>query len=154
MQFNKYARTQTQIYTRKKSGAGKETLTGMGTGVEAEERMQDVNGDESGDGAGMGTEAETRAVVEMNEDGIGIGVGEGGGEGKKREKPHNSCGRDQALSFRTRHHICRQGVAITGIRQLRSQGLVPVHVHRTEGVTRSEGREGSNGVGNGDGAGA
>ena len=42
----------------------------------------------------------------------------------------------QALSFRTRHHLCRQGVALASTRQLRSQGPVSVQAHRTEGVTR------------------
>ena len=41
----------------------------------------------------------------------------------------------------------RQGVALTSPQQLRSQGPVSVHAHRTEGVTGSEGREGANGVG-------
>ena len=53
----------------------------------------------------------------------------------------------QALSFRTRHHLCRQGVALASTRQLRSQGPVSVHAHRTESATWSEGREGANGVG-------
>ena len=53
----------------------------------------------------------------------------------------------QALSFCTRHYPCRQGVALANTRQLRSQGPVSVHAHRTEGVTGSEGREGANGVG-------
>ena len=57
----------------------------------------------------------------------------------------------QVLAFRTRHHLCRQGVALASTRQLRSQGPVSVHVHRTEGVTGSEGREGANGVGDGGG---
>ena len=60
----------------------------------------------------------------------------------------------QTLPFRTRHHLCRQGVALTGTRQLRSQGLVSVHAHRTEGVTGSEGREGVDGVEGGIGVGA
>ena len=59
----------------------------------------------------------------------------------------------QALSFRTRHHLCRQGVALASTRQLRSQGPVSVQAHRTEGVTGSEGREGANGVGGGIGVG-
>ena len=53
----------------------------------------------------------------------------------------------QALSFRTRHHPCRQGVALASTRQLRLQGLVSVYAHRTWGVTGSEGREEANGVG-------
>ena len=55
----------------------------------------------------------------------------------------------QALLFRTRYHLCKQGVAHPGIRQLRSQGPVSVHAHRTEGVTESRGREGANRVGGG-----
>ena len=34
-------------------------------------------------------------------------------------------------------------------RQLRSEGTVSVHAHRTEGITGSEGREGANGIGGG-----
>ena len=45
----------------------------------------------------------------------------------------------QALSFRTRHHLCRQGVTLASTRQLRSQGPVSVQAYRTEGVTGSEG---------------
>ena len=67
----------------------------------------------------------------------------------------------QELSFHMRHHLCIQGVALMGILQLRSQGLVSVHVHRTKGVTGYEGRQGANeagaeigvGGGNGDGNG-
>ena len=47
----------------------------------------------------------------------------------------------QALSFRTRHHLCRYGVALVSTRQLHSQGPVSGQAHRTEG------REGANGVG-------
>ena len=65
----------------------------------------------------------------------------------------------QVFSYRTRHHLCRQGVAFTSTRRLSSQGPVSVQAHRTEGVTGSEGQEGANGVeggirvggGNGDG---
>ena len=53
----------------------------------------------------------------------------------------------QALSFRTRHHLCRQGVALARTRQPRSQGPASVQVHRTGGVTEPEGQEGANGVG-------
>ena len=59
----------------------------------------------------------------------------------------------QALLFHTRHHLCRQGVALASTRQLRSQGPVSVQAHRTEGVTGSEGQEGANGVGGGIGVG-
>ena len=51
----------------------------------------------------------------------------------------------QALSFRTRHHFCRQGVALASTRQFRSQGPVSVQAHRTGGVT--EAQEGAIGVG-------
>ena len=65
----------------------------------------------------------------------------------------------QALSFRTRQHLCRQGVALASTRQFRSQGPVSVQAHRTGGVT--EAQEGAIGVGgeirvgggNGDGSG-
>ena len=52
----------------------------------------------------------------------------------------------QALSFRTRHHLCRQGVALASTRQPHSQGPASVQAHRTGGVTGSEGQEGANGV--------
>ena len=54
---------------------------------------------------------------------------------------------------RTRHHFCRQGVALASTRQLRLQGPAFVHAHRTEGVTESEGRERANGVRGGIGLG-
>ena len=54
-----------------------------------------------------------------------------------------------ALSFRTRHHLRRQGVALAGTRQLRLQGPLSVHAYPTKGKTGSEGREGANGVGDG-----
>ena len=59
----------------------------------------------------------------------------------------------QALSFRTRHHLCRQGVAFASTRRPHSQGPASVQVHRTGGVTGSEGQEGANGVGGGIGVG-
>ena len=55
----------------------------------------------------------------------------------------------QAPSSRTRHHLCRQGMALESTRQLRSRGLVSVHAHCTEGITGSERREGTNGIGGG-----
>ena len=65
----------------------------------------------------------------------------------------------QALSFRTRHHLCRKGVALASTRQPHAQGPASVQAHRTGGITGSEGQEGANGVrggigvggGNGDG---
>ena len=59
----------------------------------------------------------------------------------------------QALSFRTRQQLCRQGVALASTRQLRSRSPVSVQAHRTEGVTGSKGQEGANGVGGGIGVG-
>ena len=59
----------------------------------------------------------------------------------------------QALSFRTRHHLCRQGMALASTRRPHSQGPASVRAHRTGGVTGSEGQEGANGVGGGMGVG-
>ena len=55
----------------------------------------------------------------------------------------------QALSFRTRHNLCRQGVALANTRQLHSQCPVSVQAYRTEGVTRPEGQKRANEVGGG-----
>ena len=59
----------------------------------------------------------------------------------------------QALSFRPRHHLCRQGVALASTRQPHSQGSAFVQAHRTGRVTGSEGQEGTNGFGGGIGVG-
>ena len=59
----------------------------------------------------------------------------------------------QALSFRTRHHLCRQRVALASTGRPHSQGPASVQAHRTGGVTGSEGQEGANGVGGGIGVG-
>ena len=59
----------------------------------------------------------------------------------------------QAFSFRTRHHLCRQGLALAGTRQLCLEGPVFVHARRTEGVTGSDRWEGANGGGIGGGGG-
>ena len=59
----------------------------------------------------------------------------------------------QALSFRTRHHLCRQGLALANTRRPHSQGPASVQAHRIGGVTGSEGQEGANGVGGGIGVG-
>ena len=45
----------------------------------------------------------------------------------------------QALSFRTRHHLCRQGMALASTRQPHVQGPASVQAHRTGEVTGSEG---------------
>ena len=60
----------------------------------------------------------------------------------------------QELSFRMRHHLCRQGVALASTRHPHAQGPASsVQAHRTGGVTGSEGQEGANGVGGGIGVG-
>ena len=59
----------------------------------------------------------------------------------------------QALSFHTRHHLCRQGVTLASTRRPHSQGPASVQAHGTGGVTGSEGQEGANGVGGGIGVG-
>ena len=53
----------------------------------------------------------------------------------------------QALSFRTRHYLFRQGGAHASTRQLRSPGPVSVQAHHTERVTESQGQKRANGVG-------
>ena len=120
-------------------GSGDRVGTGTGTGTEVEIRGQTQDGD--GDGSGNGNESSSgdgNEDEDGNGDGNEDGIEERGGKAKKRKKPQKSCRRDQALSFRSRHHLCRQGVALAGTRQLRSQGPVPVHAHRTEGGTGSE----------------
>ena len=59
----------------------------------------------------------------------------------------------QALSFRTRHHLCRQGVALASTRRPHSQGPASVQAHRTGGGNRIRGAGGANGVGGGIGVG-
>ena len=59
----------------------------------------------------------------------------------------------QALSFRTCHHLCRQGAALASTRHLLSQSPASIQAHRTGGVTGPEGQEGANGVGGGIGVG-
>ena len=70
-----------------------------------------------------------------------------------RLRRHFSFVLQQAVSFRTRRHPCRQGEAFVSTRQPRSQGPATEQAHRTEGVTGSEGREGANAVGVGIGVG-
>ena len=120
------------------------------TGVEVNEGAKYGNGDGSRNGAGIGTGTgvETRGRSQNRSgDGSGDGSGEGGGRVTKRRKPHKNCRHDQALFFRTRHHLGKQGVVLVGTQQLRLQSLVPVHAHRTEGVARPERQELLNGFG-------
>ena len=72
---------------------------------------------------------------------------------KARLRRRSSCVLQQALSFRTRHHLCRHKVALASTRQPRSQGLASVQAYLTGGVTGPEGQEGANGVGGGIGVG-
>ena len=59
----------------------------------------------------------------------------------------------QALSFHTRPHLCRQGVALASTRQPHAQGPASVQAHCTGEVTGSEGQKGANGVWGGIGVG-
>ena len=116
--------------------------------LDTRRRTQDGSGDGSGDGnnssSGDGNWEEDEKGDE-NEDGIGGS----GREAKKRRKTHKGSRHDRTLSFRTHRYLCREGVALSGTRQLRLQGPESVYVHRTVGVTGSKGREGANGVGGG-----
>ena len=135
---------------RNEKRSGDSAGPGTMTGVETRGRKQDGNGDESGDrkesscGDGNGDED---GNGDGNEDGNENGIGQGVGKAKKHKKRLKSFRRDACL-FRTRHHLCRQRVALAVTRQLRSQGPVSVHAHRTEGVTGSKGREETNRLGN------
>ena len=73
--------------------------------------------------------------MDGNGDGNEDGIRAGGGEANQRKKPHMTCRRNQPFSFRMHYHLCRQGVALAGTRQLRSQGTGSIHAYRTEGVT-------------------
>ena len=76
--------------------------------------------------------------MDGNGDGNEDGIRAAGGEANQHKNPHMSCRRNQSFSFRTHHHLCRQGMALAGTRKLRSQGTGPIHAHRTEGVTGYE----------------
>ena len=120
---------------------------GAGTkkGVEVNEGTQEENGDGSGYGNESSSEDEN-GDEDGNEDENEDGTRKGGEEVKKRKKPHKSRRRD-ALLFRTRHHLCRQGVALAGTQQLLSRGPVSVLAHRSEGVTGSKEWEDAKGSG-------
>ena len=89
-------------------GNGDWVGTRTGRRIETRGRTQDGNGDGNRDGnessSGNGNEDE-----DGNEDENEDGIVDGGREVKKRNRQQKSCRRDQALSFRTRHHLCRQG---------------------------------------------
>ena len=70
-----------------------------------------------------------------NEDEKEDEIGESGREAKKGKKPHTNCRHDQA-PYSVRIIISADRGWRT--RQLRSQGPVPVHTHRTEEVTGSK----------------
>ena len=80
---------------------------GTGTEVEANEGTQDGSGDGSGD-ENEGSNGDGNGNEDGNGDGNEDGIGESGGEAKKRKKPHMSSRRDQVLSFRTHHPLCKQ----------------------------------------------
>ena len=82
----------------------------------------------------------------MGTDGNEEGISKDRGEVNERKKPFTTCRRVQPFSFRTRHHLCKQGVALASTRQLRSQDPVSVNAHRTEGVTGCVEREDTNGI--------
>ena len=114
------------------NGAG----TGTGTRLESCQGTQDEKGDGSGDGnessgGDLNWDKDGNGDGDGNEDGIR----EDGGEANEGKKSHKLCRRGQPFSLRTRHHLCRQGVALAGTRQLHSQGPMSVHVDRTRGVT-------------------
>ena len=96
-------------------GSGDGAGTGTRRGVEARGRTQDGNGGKNGDG-NESSSGDGNGDEDGNGDGNEDGIGEGGGEAKKRKKPLKNRRRDQALSFRTRHYLRRQGVALAGTR--------------------------------------
>ena len=55
----------------------------------------------------------------------------------------------QALSFHTRHHFCRQEVTLASTRQPHAQGPASVQAHRTGEVSGSEGQKERTGAGAG-----
>ena len=75
----------------------------MGAGVETCGRTQDGDRDGNGDG-NESSNGDGNGYEDGNGDGNEDGIGERG-EAKKRKKSHKSCRRDQALLFRTRHHL-------------------------------------------------
>ena len=135
------------------NGYGGRTGAGTRTNVEANKVTPDESGDGGGNGAGTGTETRVESCrgtqdekadrsgdrnesnsgdlnwdKDGNGDGNEDGIREDGGEANERKKSHK-------LSLRTRHHLCRQEVALAGTRQLHLQGPVSVQVDRTQGVT-------------------
>ena len=110
---------------------------GTGTGAETGRKRRREWGWRPGDGSGDLNESSS-GDENGHEDRNEGGIGEGGGDVNKRKKRHKNCRRDQTLLFRTRHHLGRYEVALAGTQRLCLQGLVPVHAHRTDGVTGSE----------------
>ena len=110
-----------------------------------------------------GAETETRAAQRRREGGqnwelvqklrngsIDLNGNENGGRGRRKRKLGNSPyhGRsrvvDQALSFPTRHHLCRQQAALAGSQKLWAQDLAPFRQCNEE-KTESQGQEQENG---------
>ena len=105
--------------------------TGVGAGTGRERGRGETRGrtrGENADGSGDGSQSSSGdRNGDKDRNGGGDGIREGGVEAKKRKQPHKNCRRNQALSFRTRHHLCGQGVALAGNRQFRLQSPVSVH---------------------------
>ena len=114
--------------------------------METQGETQDAKGDgvvaEMGSGTRIGTGIETRT-------------------GSRKVEERRKSARNRTRIVDAIRHFSSARVTISADRggrlrapgQLYPQGLVPVHAHRTEGVTGSEGREGVNGVGSGIGVG-
>ena len=141
--------------TQDGNGDGSGDGAGTGMGVETRRQTQGGNGDGSGDG-NKSSSGKGNGNENGDGDGIGDGIGDGngnenregnGGGGEIWYSPHRerSRGEDQALPFRTRHHLCRQEVASAGSQQLLAQDPAPARRCGIEGRTGHHIREGGNG---------
>ena len=108
-------------------GGGNGAGTGTGTRADSCRGTQDEKGDRSGDG-NESSSGDLNLDKDGNGDGNEGGIREDGGEANGRKKSHK-------LPLRTRHHLCRQEVALAGIRQFHLRGPMSVHVDQTQGVT-------------------
>ena len=83
---------------------------------------------------------------------MGTRIGTGRERGRDRgERSRGKEAQETVQELQTRSgtfslSASSSGIAVADTLQLHSQGLVPVHTHRTEEVTGSEEREGANGV--------
>ena len=84
-------------------------------GISASEGREGANG--VGDGIKVGGgDGDGNCHEDVNVDGNWDRIREGEGEAKRRTEPRKRYRRDQALSFRTHHCLCRQRVALAGTR--------------------------------------